>query len=233
MKNKNLIDSFNNAISGIMYAVRKERNIKIHITAAVSVLLLSLFFKLTRVEFLIVCLTIGIVIICELFNTAVEAIVDIIVDVYHPKAKVVKDVAAGAVLVAAFISLVVAYFIFFDRVSTDLEIALKRLAGSHMHITAIALVITIILVLILKALMGRGSPLSGGMPSGHSAIAFSVATAVSLLTMNARVSILCLLLALMVVQSRLEAKIHSLVEVAAGSIIGALITLLLFQIFYF
>ena len=62
-------------------------------------------------------MTIALVIICELFNTAVEGIVDVIVDVYHPKAKIIKDVAAGAVLVSAFVSMLVGYFIFFDKLS--------------------------------------------------------------------------------------------------------------------
>ena len=124
MKNKNLIESFNNAISGIIYAIKKERNMKVHITVAVLVMLMSLFYDLTRIEFLIICLTIAIVLICELFNTAVEIFVDTIIDVYHPKAKLVKDTAAGAVLVASFASLIVAYFIFFDRISTSLAIGI-------------------------------------------------------------------------------------------------------------
>ncbi|MCX8130264.1 MAG: diacylglycerol kinase [Clostridia bacterium] len=232
MKNKNLIDSFNNAINGIIYAIKNERNIKIHIIAAVGIIILSLFYKLSRVDFLVVCLTIGFVIVCELFNTAMEAVVDIIVDVYHPKAKVVKDVAAGAVLVSAFVSLIVAYFIFFDKVSTDLEIGLVRVGQSPIHLTVIALIITIISVLVIKAYFGKGSPLKGGMPSGHSAISFSLTTAIALLTKDAKITVLCLIISLLVVQSRLESKIHSILEVIAGALLGTLVTLLLFQLFY-
>lgn len=232
MKNKNLIESFNNAISGIIYAIKKERNMKVHITVAVLVMLMSLFYDLTRTEFLIICLTIAIVLICELFNTAVEIFVDTIIDVYHPKAKLVKDTAAGAVLVASFASLIVAYFIFFDRISTSLAIGIVRIRQSPVHITIIALIITIILVLALKAGFKKGTPMSGGMPSGHSAIAFSVVTALALWTDNASITVLALVVALLVVQSRLEARIHSFVELLAGALIGFSITLLLFQIFY-
>ena len=232
MKNRNLIDSFNNAANGIIYAVRNERNIKIHIVAAIVVLILSLFYELTRVEFLIVCITIGFVITCELFNTAIEVIVDIIVPVYHPKAKIVKDVAAGAVLVSAFVSLMVGYFIFFDRISTGLETGIIRIRQIPMHITVICLMLTLIAVLIFKAFFGRGTPFHGGMPSGHSALAFSISTAITLWTTNIKVSILCFLLALMVLQSRLEGKIHNRLELAAGAVLGSLISLLMFQFFY-
>ena len=232
MKNKNLIESFNNAISGIIYAIKKERNMKVHITVAVLVMLMSLFYDLTRIEFLIICLTIAIVLICELFNTAVEIFVDTIIDVYHPKAKLVKDTAAGAVLVASFASLIVAYFIFFDRISTSLAIGIVRIRQSPVHITIIALIITIILVLALKAGFKKGTPMSGGMPSGHSAIAFSIVTALALWTDRASITLLALIIALLVVQSRLEARIHSFVELLAGALIGFSITLLLFQIFY-
>ena len=113
MKNRNFLGSFNNAMSGIIYGIRNERNIRIHIIAAIFVLVLSLFFDLTRLEILILCLTIGFVIACELFNTAIEVMVDLMVQIYHPKVKIIKDVSAGAVVVSAFVSLAVGYIIFF------------------------------------------------------------------------------------------------------------------------
>lgn len=233
MKNKNLIESFNNAINGIISTVRSERNMKLHITASVVVLVLSLFYDLTRAEFMIVCTTIAIVIICELFNTAIEVIIDTIIGIYHPKAKIVKDTAAGAVFVSAILSLLVGYFIFFDRLSTSLEIGIIRIKQTPMHITVIALILTMLVVLLLKSFFRKGTPFSGGMPSGHSAVAFSAATAAALWTNNASITILFLIVALLVVQSRLEGKIHTVVELIAGAIVGFAVTLLLFQAFYF
>jgi len=116
MKNRKLLDSFNNAMSGIIYTIKAERNMKIHIFGAVLILLLSAFYKLSLVEFSIILLAVGFVIVCELFNTGIEMIVDIIVDVYHPKAKIIKDAAAGAVFVSAITSLAVGYFIFFEKI---------------------------------------------------------------------------------------------------------------------
>ncbi len=232
MKNKNLIDSFNNAINGIISSIKSERNMKIHITAAAVILLLSLFYDLTRTELLLVSLTIVLVLICELFNTAIEVLIDTIIEIYHPKAKIIKDTAAGAVLVSAFFSLIVAYFIFYDRVSTSLEIGIIRIKQAPMHLAIIALIMTMIFVLALKAFTKKGTPLSGGMPSGHSAIAFSITTAIALWTENVNITILVLLVTFLVVQSRLEAKIHSILELLAGAVLGFSLTLLLFRIFY-
>jgi len=231
MKNRTLLDSFNNAINGILSTVRSERNMKIHLSAALLVLILSLFYDLTRVEFIIVCITIAIVIICELFNTAIEVVIDTLIGIYHPKARVVKDTAAGAVFVAALLSVIVGYFIFFDRVSSSLEIGIIRIHHTPMHITVIALLVTLAAVVLLKTFFGKGTPFSGGMPSGHSAIAFSATTAVALYTNNANITILFIIVSLLVVQSRLEGKIHTVIELTAGAIIGFTITLLLFQLF--
>lgn len=231
MKNKNLIESFNNAINGIIHTIKTEKNMKIHITIAVLVMLLSLFYDLTRSEFLIICITIALVLICELFNTAIEVLVDTIIDIYHPKAKIVKDAAAGAVMVASFISLIVAYFIFYSRVSTTLEIGIVRIKQTPMHIAIIALIMTILFVLIFKAFSKKGTPMSGGMPSGHSAIAFSATTAIALWTENVNVTILAMVVTILVIQSRFEAKIHTMLELLAGAVLGFSVTLLLFRVF--
>lgn len=232
MKNRKLVDSFNNAINGIISAIRSERNMKIHLTVAALVLFLSLFYDLTRVEFLIVCMTIAIVIICEPFNTAIEVVIDTLIGIYHPKAKVVKDTAAGAVFIAAVLSILVGYFIFYDRVSTSLEIGIIRIKQTPTHLTVIAIILTMLVVLLLKAFFKTGTPFSGGMPSGHSAIAFSATTAVALWTNNVNITILFLIVSLLVVQSRLEGKIHTAIELLVGAVIGFSVTLLLFQVFY-
>jgi diacylglycerol kinase (ATP) len=232
MKSRNLTDSFNNAVNGIIYVIKNERNMKVHIVAAVAVLIFSLFFELTKLEFIIICITIGIVIICELFNTSIEVIVDTITETYDQRAKIIKDVAAGAVLVSAFVALVVAYFIFFDRVSSGLAMGITRVRRSPMHISIISLTLTIITVLVLKAFSKTGTPFRGGMPSGHAAVAFSATTAVALWSGSASITILSLIVSVLVVQSRLEAKVHSWFELLTGAVVGFFVTLLLFQVFY-
>lgn len=99
-----------------------------------------------------------------------------------------------------------------------------------MHLTVIAIILTMAAVLVLKFVLRKGTPFSGGMPSGHSAVAFSAATAAALYTNNAAITILFIIVALLVVQSRLEGKIHNVPELLAGAVIGFLVTLLLFQL---
>jgi len=232
MKNKTLIDSFNNAADGLWYSIKTERNIRIHIVAAFAVLILSMFYNIGNTEFLIVCVTIALVIICELFNTAIEVLTDTLIDIKHPKVKVVKDISAAAVFLSAVLSLIVAYFVFFDKVSVSLESIILRLRNAPIHITAIAVVVTFMSVFVIKAYSKKGTTFSGGMPSGHSALAISVTTAVALWTDNAVITILFLLVSLLVIQSRYEGKLHTLLELIVGAFLGFSITLLIFQLLY-
>lgn len=149
MKSKNLIESFKNAISGIFYAIRQERNMKIHIAAFVIVTVLSIYYKLTRPEFLIVCLTVSIVFISELLNTSIELLVDIVTDHYHPKAKVIKDIAAGAVFVSSLTSLTVAYFLFFDRIILDVKKGIIIVEQSPVYFLVISFAAAVSAVLLV------------------------------------------------------------------------------------
>lgn len=115
MKNRNLFESFKNAFQGIWYTFIKERNMKIHLAAAAFVILLALWLGVSKIELTIICLTIVVVICFELINTAMEVMVDIIVDVYHPRAKIIKDVSAGAVFVSALFSIVIGFIILYDK----------------------------------------------------------------------------------------------------------------------
>lgn len=97
--------------------------------------------------------------------------------------------------------------------------------------TLVAILIVVITVVIVKSVTGTGTPLHGGLPSGHAAVAFSVATAVSLNTRDPLISILTIALAIMVSHSRLLMKIHTLREVVYGASLGTGITLLVLQLF--
>lgn len=236
-KNKNivlaLIDSFNFAINGLITAVEKERNIKIHYGVAILVLFSSLFFNLSRVEYIILLLTISFVIVAELMNTAIEKTIDLVSPEYHPLAKVVKDVAAGGVLLAAINSVAVGYLLFFDRLDEVRSIVLLRITNSSTHLTLIAILLVLVLTLGLKTILKRfskGTHLQGGAVSGHSSLAFCCATIVSTMSDNIIVTILAFIMALLVAESRVEGKIHSTLEVVSGSVLGILIGVLIFQI---
>jgi diacylglycerol kinase (ATP) len=232
MRVRKLIDSFNYAIDGIIYTLKTQRNMRIHIAAAIGVLLLSLFFRLSKLEILVLFFTISLVIITEMLNTSIEATIDLITDQYHVLAKIAKNVAAGAVLVASLNAVLVAYIIFFDKLNLVTEIVLNKVRQMPIHVTFISLIIVVLIVISLKAYFGKGTPLRGGMPSGHTAIAFSLVTAVAFISENTLIITLSLILAVLVAQSRIEAGFHDFFQVMMGAILGACITLLIFQTIY-
>ncbi|WP_053957562.1 diacylglycerol kinase [Inediibacterium massiliense] len=232
MKVRKLIDSFNYAIDGIIYTLKTQRNMRIHFTMAVSVLFLSLFFHLSKLEVLILFFTIALVIIAEMVNTSIEATIDLITKEYHELAKIAKNVAAGAVLIAAFNAIIVAYLIFFDEFSNLTENVLHKVKRMPIHITFISLIIVIFVVISVKAYTNTGTPLRGGMPSGHAALAFAIVIAVAFLSENALVITLCLFLAILVAQSRIEGGIHTFFQVMMGAILGLMITGLIFKLIY-
>lgn len=231
MKVRRLIDSLNYAFEGIIYALKTQRNMKIHFFVAIVVLFASLFFDFTRIEILILLLTISMVIVAEMINTSIESTIDLITDKYHIFAKIAKNVAAGAVLIAAINSIIVAYLLFFHRINPYTIQVLHHVRQSPLHITFIALIVVIFAVIAVKAYFGRGTPLQGGMPSGHAAVAFSLATAITFISENMFIATLSVLMALLVSQSRIEAKIHSVFEIVVGGILGILITIIFFQVF--
>lgn len=232
MKRRTIIDSFNYAVSGIITSLKTEKNMKVHYIIAIITIILSLFFDFTRIEFLILLFAISLVVVAEMINTALERVVDLITEDFHPLARMVKDVAAGAVLVAAINSIIVGYLLFFDRLNSITELLLFKIRRSPIHLTFVALLIVILITIGLKAkfFKGRGTHFQGGAVSGHAAIAFCVATIIVFIAQNMLVNTLAYGLALLVGESRIEGKIHSLIEVILGSILGLLVGILVFQI---
>ena len=231
MKMKKMLESFNHAIDGIIDAVRTQRNMRIHILAALAVLIACFFFDISKIEFLALAITITMVIAAELFNTAIEAVVDLNTNYYHPLSKIAKNTAAGAVLVTAINALIVGYIIFWDKLSQFSFEVIHKFKSSEPYMIFIALVIVILTTLIVKAIFGEGTPLKGGMPSGHSALAFSLSTAISLITEKSICILLAYLMAFITAQSRVDSEVHSVFEVVVGGLLGTLLTLLIFTIF--
>lgn len=231
MRLKKLVDSFNHAINGVIYAVRTQRNMRIHLFATLLVLVACFCFDISKVEFLILAVTITMVIAAELINTAIESAIDMTTNYYHPLAKVAKNAAAGGVLITAINALVVGYVIFWDKLSNLSYAVVHKVKNSQPYTIFIVLVIVCIATIIAKATFGEGTPLKGGMPSGHSALAFSIATAISLITEEQTCIMLSYLMAFITAQSRVDSEVHSLGEVVVGALFGILLTLLIFTIF--
>lgn len=232
MKNRSIIESFNYAVTGIISAIKTERNMKLHYFIALVVIFLSLFFDFTRLEFLALLFSISLVFIAEMINTAIETVVDLVTGDIHPLAKLAKDISAGAVLIAAINSLIVGYLLFFDRINSLGNLVLARIKASPIHLSFIALILVTILTVGLKSIFyrGRGSHFQGGTVSGHAAISFCLATMIALISEDALIGSLAYFIGALVGESRIEGRIHSLFEVVAGSILGILVGILIYKI---
>ena len=151
-----------------------------HFLAALLVLLAVLFLRVSALEFTLLTVSICFVLFAELINTAMEAVVDLVSPEFHPLAKIAKDVAAGAVLVAAFGAAVMGYLILSHYIFPQYKEALGVMGSPSELGTVVSLLAVVILVIIVKSLSGKGTPLQGGLPSGHAAVAFAIATIVTL-----------------------------------------------------
>ncbi|HHW21980.1 MAG TPA: diacylglycerol kinase family protein [Clostridiaceae bacterium] len=112
MKNKSIGTSFKNAFRGLLAAFASERNMKIHGMAAVLVILMGIVLRIDNSGWLALFFAIGLVFVCELFNTAIEILTDMITDQYSEKAKKVKDISAGAVMLGAAVSVIIGAMVF-------------------------------------------------------------------------------------------------------------------------
>ena len=235
-RSKSLLESFNFAFEGIIHVLRNERNLRIHFAIALGVIIAAVAFDVTRLELIALLLAIAFVLIAEMLNSALEAVVDFVTPSVEPLAKVAKDVAAGAVLIATMTSVAIGYLVFSGAVAERSSHFLDRLSKAPADLTLVALVVTIILVIAAKALTGRGTPLRGGLPSGHAAVAFAGWMAATLVLHNSGhqflISTLTFIMALLVAQTRVESGVHSALEVTIGGVLGALVTLTFFQLFF-
>lgn len=225
------LKSTNFAIEGILHGAKTQRHLRYHFISAAFVLFLSYLLGVTRIEFVVISLAVMLVITAEMLNSAVEVIVDILSPEYSERARVAKDIAAGAVLISAFGAAVLGYIILFPYLKSLFTNGFSIARHSKEESALIAVVLVMILVIITKSYFGKGHPLRGGMPSGHSALAFSIWVSVTYLTGNFLISLLCFMLSVWIAQSRVAVKAHNPWEVILGALMGAAATFLLFRLF--
>ena len=227
-----VIQSLNWAFEGVIHVLRTQRNMRIHFAVATVVLILAFSYGVTKLELMALLVAISFVLIAEMVNTAIEATIDLATTSFDPLAKIAKDIAAGAVLIAAVNAVVVGYLVFADRLTQPSSRLVTRVREAPINLTLIALILIILIVIASKALTGRGTPLSGGLPSGHAALAFGGWTAITFIVDEQRVvvSFVALIMALLVAQTRVESGIHSTSEVVLGAVTGTLVTMILFQV---
>ena len=230
-----VLESFNYAFEGVIHVLRTQRNMRIHFLIAVGVLVAGLAAGVSRFELMALLLAIAFVLIAGMVNTAVEHTIDVATTSFDPMAKLAKDIAAGAVLIASATAVAIGYLVFASRLQDPSSRLIDKIRDAPVDLTLIALLVTVILVIATKAVSGRGTPLRGGIPSGHAALAFAGWMALTYQFGDAHhrflVSSIAFLMALLVAQTRVESGVHSVLEVTYGGVLGALVTLVLFQAF--
>lgn len=232
--NSKLVDSFNNAINGIIQSISSERNMIIHIILAIAVLAVSFFLNFTRIELIIVATTIVLVLCAELFNTAIETLTDLVTDnKYHTMAKRVKDISAGAVFLTAINAIIVGYLLIYPKVKLILagNTVIERVIKNKEHLAVLSIALILILVLLLKGIFYKKDTthLFGGSVSGHSALGFNIATIGAIISKDFVVTLLLFALAILVAESRYESGIHTKREVIIGAALGVLVAVILFS----
>jgi diacylglycerol kinase (ATP) len=228
-----IFDSFNYAFEGLIHVLRTQRNMRVHFLAAAIVLVVALVVNVSKIELIALLISIVFVLITEMLNTALEGAIDVATSSFDPMAKLAKDIAAGAVLLATINAIAIGYLVFSGKVADRSARLLDRVRDAPAELTVVALVVTVIFVISVKAWTGSGTPLRGGLPSGHAALAFAAwvaATYVAGQHHRFLVSSLTFVLALLVAQTRIESGVHSSIEVLSGGLLGSLTTLALFQL---
>ena len=238
--NSSFLDAWKNAINGIIYATTTQRNVKIQLVIAVLVVIVSLFFDLNRAEFLCFLFTIILILFAEMCNTAIETVVDLYVDVYHPKEKIAKDVAAGGVVITTINAIIVAYFLFFDKISDIGLNFIENIINSPVHLAfaTIVIVVVAIVALIATARTNKHKGLNHKFtPSGFATLAFAANTIIWLLVKDSMensigivIITLSLVLAILTSASRIESKEHKVSEVVFSACVGIIMVLLIYGI---
>lgn len=233
MASRDIIGPFRVALEGIVHTFRTQRHMRIHLYVTLITILGALILNLRFREILVLMFIITFVLVAEMFNSAIEATVDLVSPNYHPLAKYAKDISAGAVLIATIMAIIVGSMIAvgddqWERIRISLT---SESIGAPVWTRIVAGAFLVLVVVIVgKGLGKHGQVTKGGLVSGHSAYAFFAATSVFFLTDNVTVSAIAVLLACLVAQSRWEAKIHSVFELTLGATVGVILGLLLFGI---
>jgi len=120
--------------------------------------------------------------------------------------------------------------IFQSRVGLDIGVGLLKIRQSSWHLTFIAVILVMAIVVVVKLMSHKGTPLRGGMPSGHAAFVFSAWTIILFLSQNNLVIFLGFIMSLLVCRSRIKTRVHNIWEVVVGAVLGILLTAMVFQL---
>ncbi len=229
-KNKNFATSLGHALDGIIKAFKTERNLRNDFVIGLFVLIISLFFDFTKTEFTCLCLTIGFVIFAEMINSTVEYVVDLITDKYDDRAKAAKDIAAGGVLVASMVAVIVAYFLFSDKIYNLTTNVISSVLDSKLHVLFIVIFAIVLLCVILKGMFGKGDHYSNAYPSARVSLAFGLTTYLYLVTKSLFITGVSFILSLLIAQIRIESTKVKPVFMIISAILGIAVVLIIYQL---
>ena len=217
-KRHKFVRSFRHAYEGLLYSLRTQTNMQLHFVTAAAILLLALVFEVSPLEFLFLFLAIVLVMMAELFNTAIEKTVDLAMPDHHPMAKIAKDVAAAAVLVTAAFAAVVGLVVFYDPLQQlfqtgwmNRELGMPRLIA---WITLIAVTLSMVHASLPKEETRT-------KPSILATIAFTMASLIALLSGQALTAVLAMFLAAMICLVLYEKTQRSFLSLLWGGVLGA------------
>lgn len=229
-KNKTFGKALGHAIDGVIRAFKTERNLRIDYVIGLLVLICSLFFDFTKTEFACLCLTIGFVIFSEMINSAVEYIVDLVTDKYDDRAKAAKDIAAGGVFIASSVAVIVAYFLFVDKIYNATTSVIESILSSKLHILFTVIFAVVILAVILKGIFSKDGKYSKSFPSARVAIAFALTTYMYLMTESILVGAVSFVMSIMIAQVKVENTKNKPVYMVISAAMGILVVLIIYQI---
>ncbi len=115
-KNKNFFEALKNSMNGLIYSIKEQKNLKIQLFIALIVVILSIVLKINKIEIFFVCISICFVVFAEIVNTSIEKVVDLVTEEYNEKAKLAKDIAAGAVIISSLNAVIIGMIIFGDKI---------------------------------------------------------------------------------------------------------------------
>ncbi len=228
------IAPFQVAVAGVVHTFRSQRHMRIHIYVTLITVMGAMLLDLARRELLVLLFMITFVLVAEMFNSAIEATIDLVSPGYHPLAKFAKDIAAGAVLITTTMAIIVGALIALGDENWE-RIRVTLTSDQDLGIGVVPRIVVGLFVVFLSVVVGkglgkRGQVTQGGLVSGHAAFGFFLATCVAFLS-TPLVGAIGVLLAGIVAQSRLEAKYHSIFELTLGAAVGSLVGILLFGLF--
>lgn len=217
--------SFRFAYEGVKYALSTQRNMKFHFFAALVVLTLALFFRLTKYDVLFILLAVTLMIVTELINTAVEKAVDLAMPDIHPLAKIAKDVAAASVLVSAAFAAVTGMIVFYEPVE-QMFLKAKQAEGTGFTAGMVWLLLTLIMLTVIVVETRFSRKGSWVKPSLLTSLAFAVATLIVSRTQSALAGLLGFFLACMLAGVLYDKKRRGFPSLLLGALLGSFLTVL-------